>query len=90
MIPVRKEDLTFDQLRVRTRVDGEVRQDAPVTDMIFPVNVIIEYVTRFMTLEPGDLIATGTPSGVGGVEPGSTVSVEVEGVGVLRNHIVRG
>jgi 2-keto-4-pentenoate hydratase/2-oxohepta-3-ene-1,7-dioic acid hydratase in catechol pathway len=58
--------------------------------MIFPVNVIIAYVAQFMTLEPGDLIATGTPSGVGPLQPGCTVEVDVAGVGVLRNPVVRG
>jgi 2-keto-4-pentenoate hydratase/2-oxohepta-3-ene-1,7-dioic acid hydratase in catechol pathway len=56
--------------------------------MIFPVSAIIAYVTQFMTLEPGDLIATGTPSGVGPMQPGSTVSIEINGIGVLQNPII--
>ena len=87
---VRREDLTLESLRVRTLVDGALKQDAPVTDMIFPVNAIIAFITQFMTLEPGDLVATGTPPGVGPLEPGSTVSVEIDGVGVLRNPVIRG
>jgi 2-keto-4-pentenoate hydratase/2-oxohepta-3-ene-1,7-dioic acid hydratase in catechol pathway len=85
---VRKEDVALDGLRVRTRLDGEVKQDAPVTDMIFPVGDIIAYVTECMTLEPGDLIATGTPSGVGPMQAGSTVSVEIDGIGLLENRVV--
>jgi 2-keto-4-pentenoate hydratase/2-oxohepta-3-ene-1,7-dioic acid hydratase in catechol pathway len=81
-------EIAFDELRVRTLLDGEVKQDGSVREMIFPVNVIITYVTQFMTLEPGDLIATGTPSGVGPMQPGSTVSVEIQGVGVLQNRVV--
>jgi 2-keto-4-pentenoate hydratase/2-oxohepta-3-ene-1,7-dioic acid hydratase in catechol pathway len=67
-----------------------VKQDAPVTDLIFPVDVMIEYVTQFMTLEPGDLIATGTPPGVGPMQPGDTVQVEIEGIGILQNPVIRG
>jgi len=75
-------------LRVRTLVDGVVRQDAPVTDMIFPVAKIIEFVTAFLTLEPGDLIATGTPPGVGPLQPNSEVVVDIMGLGALRNPVV--
>jgi 2-keto-4-pentenoate hydratase/2-oxohepta-3-ene-1,7-dioic acid hydratase in catechol pathway len=85
---VAKEDVVFNDLRIRTLLDGEVKQEAPVTEMIFPVNDIIAYVTEFMTLEPGDLIATGTPSGVGPMQAGSTVSVEIKGIGVLENRVV--
>jgi 2-keto-4-pentenoate hydratase/2-oxohepta-3-ene-1,7-dioic acid hydratase in catechol pathway len=85
-----KEDVDFAKLRVRTLVDGEVKQDASVLEMIFPIEVIIEYVSAFMTLEPGDLIATGTPAGVGPIAPGSTVRVEIEGIGVLENPVVKG
>ena len=87
---VRKEDVAFDDVRVRTLLDGEVRQDASIRDMIFSVDVIIAFVSQFMTLEPGDLIATGTPSGVGPMLPGSTVTVEVAGIGTLSNPITRG
>jgi 2-keto-4-pentenoate hydratase/2-oxohepta-3-ene-1,7-dioic acid hydratase in catechol pathway len=81
-------DLDFSKLRVRTLVNGEVKQDGPVTDMIFPLDVIIEYVSAFMTLEPGDLIATGTPPGVGPLAIGSTVRIEIDGVGILENPVV--
>jgi 2-keto-4-pentenoate hydratase/2-oxohepta-3-ene-1,7-dioic acid hydratase in catechol pathway len=87
---VPKEEVAFDSIRVRTCVNGELKQDGPVTDMLFPVDAILEYVTRFMTLEPGDLIATGTPPGVGPLAAGDTVSVEVTGVGTLENPVVEG
>lgn len=87
---VPRDAVEFDKLRVRTRLNGELKQDASVLDMIFPVNVIIAYITEFLTLEPGDLIATGTPAGVWPMDPGAAVSVEIEGVGVLRNQVVRG
>jgi 2-keto-4-pentenoate hydratase/2-oxohepta-3-ene-1,7-dioic acid hydratase in catechol pathway len=57
--------------------------------MIFPVGAILEFVSQFMTLEPGDLIATGTPPGVGPVNPGDRVEVEIPGLGILENSIER-
>lgn len=85
-VPVAEVDL--DALRVTTRVNGEVRQDAPVSDMAFDIPTIIEYVSSIMTLEPGDLIATGTPDGIGTLEAGDEVEVEVHGVGTLSNPVV--
>lgn len=87
IVPAPEVDLAA--LRVITRLNGEVKQDGPVTDMIFPVADIIEYVTQFLTLEPGDLIATGTPPGVGPMQPGSIVEVEIPGIGVLKNSVVQ-
>ncbi len=85
---VPRDEVAFDQLRVRTYVDGALKQDGSVRDMIFPVPFIIEYVTRFLTLEPGDLVATGTPPGVGSLQAGSIVRVEIEGVGAIENPVV--
>jgi 2-keto-4-pentenoate hydratase/2-oxohepta-3-ene-1,7-dioic acid hydratase in catechol pathway len=87
---VPRAQVVFDRLRVSTFLDGEKKQDGSVLDMIFPVPVIIAFVTQFMTLEPGDLIATGTPSGVGPMLPGSTVRVEIDGIGALENPVVQG
>src|SRR5579884_940226 len=84
-----KEELPIDSIRLRTRVDGVVRQEGSPREMIFSIAAIIEFVTDFMTLEPGDLIATGTPPGVGSLQPGSTVEVDIEGIGVLRNTVIR-
>lgn len=85
---VPKEEVDFPSLRVQTRVNGELKQDGPVTDMLFSLGAILEFVTEFMTLEPGDLIATGTPPGVGPLQPGDTVEVEVTGLGMLSNSVV--
>jgi 2-keto-4-pentenoate hydratase/2-oxohepta-3-ene-1,7-dioic acid hydratase in catechol pathway len=85
---VPRDQVDLKNLRVRTFLNGEKKQDAPVTDMLFDLNVIIEYVSAFMTLEPGDLIATGTPSGVGPLLPGSNIRIDIEGVGVLENTVV--
>ncbi len=78
----------FASFRVRTFVDGEKKQDGSVTEMLFSVNAVIAYITSFMTLEPGDLIATGTPPGVGPMLPGSRVQIDIAGLGVLENHVV--
>ena len=82
-------EVDFDSLRVRTLLDGVIKQDGSVRDMIFPVNAIISYVSSFFTLEPGDLIATGTPPGVGPMQPGSVVRVEIAGIGALENPVVQ-
>ena len=73
--------------RLITRVNGEVKQDCPLSDMAFSVADLIVYVSAAMTLLPGDVIATGTPAGVGRIVPGDTVSVEIEGLGVLENPV---
>jgi 2-keto-4-pentenoate hydratase/2-oxohepta-3-ene-1,7-dioic acid hydratase in catechol pathway len=75
-------------LRVCSRVNGEIRQDSNTDQMIFNPARLIAFVTSVMTLYPGDVIATGTPAGVGPLKPGDTVEVEVEGVGVLSNPVV--
>ncbi len=75
-------------LDVETRLNGEVVQSSNTRHMAYSVEEIIAELSRFMTLEPGDLIATGTPEGVGAMERGDTVEVEVEGVGVLENEVV--
>jgi 2-keto-4-pentenoate hydratase/2-oxohepta-3-ene-1,7-dioic acid hydratase in catechol pathway len=74
-------------VHLETRVNGVVRQSASTSDMVFGVATIIEFVTEFMTLLPGDVILTGTPEGVGKLEPGDKVEVEVDGIGVLMNPV---
>ena len=85
---VPRAEVELNSLRVRTFVDGEMKQDAAIAEMIFSVDNIIAYVSAFMTLEPGDLIATGTPSGVGPLQPGSKVRVEIGGIGMLENAVI--
>ncbi len=75
-------------LAVRGRVNGTLRQDGRTDDLIFDVPALVAFVSEVMTLEPGDVIATGTPSGVGPLQPGDLVEVEVEGVGILRNPVI--
>ena len=74
-------------LLVQTRVNGQTKQSASTSLMAFPVPFLIRYISHIMTLEPGDVIATGTPAGVGPLLHGDVVEVEVEGVGTLRNTI---
>jgi 2-keto-4-pentenoate hydratase/2-oxohepta-3-ene-1,7-dioic acid hydratase in catechol pathway len=80
-------DLDPLDVQVVTRVNGEVRQQGRTSAMAFPVPYLIRYISHVMTLHPGDLIATGTPAGVGPLADGDTVEVEVGGVGILRNHV---
>lgn len=77
-------------LKFILRVNGEVRQEGWTGDLIFSIPELVEYVTRFITLEPGDIIATGTPSGVGPLSPGDVVAIESEALGLLENSIVAG
>jgi 2-keto-4-pentenoate hydratase/2-oxohepta-3-ene-1,7-dioic acid hydratase in catechol pathway len=77
-------------LRLTTRVNGSVRQDSSTADLIFDVPTLIAFCSRHMTLEAGDVISTGTPSGVGNLAVGDRVEVEIEGIGVLHNHVIAG
>ncbi len=74
-------------LRLRTLVNGEARQDSNTADMIFGPHFLVSYVSRVMTLYPGDAILTGTPPGVGPMQPGDEVRVEVDQVGLLINRV---
>jgi 2-keto-4-pentenoate hydratase/2-oxohepta-3-ene-1,7-dioic acid hydratase in catechol pathway len=73
---------------IETRLNGALKQSAPLTDMIHSVAAIVAYASAVFTLLPGDVILTGTPAGVGPMESGDTVEVEVSGIGVLRNPVV--
>ena len=75
-------------LEVRTWVNGELTQSGNTRDMVFDIPFLVEYLSSFMTLRPGDMISTGTPRGVTDVQPGDEVVVEVENVGRLQNRIV--
>jgi 2-keto-4-pentenoate hydratase/2-oxohepta-3-ene-1,7-dioic acid hydratase in catechol pathway len=75
-------------LRLQVRVNGEVRQDGTTRDMAFHPVEIVAYLSRIMTLEPGDVVITGTPRGCGPLRAGDVVEVEIEGIGVLRNPVV--
>ena len=74
-------------ISLTTRLNGEIKQRGETRDLIFPIPYLIRYISQVMTLEPGDLIATGTPAGVGPMQAGDLVEVEIEGVGTLRNPV---
>ncbi|HXC95355.1 MAG TPA: fumarylacetoacetate hydrolase family protein [Edaphobacter sp.] len=71
---------------VITRLNGAVKQQASTRDFIFPIAELLRYITQVMTLEPGDLIPTGTPAGVGAVKPGDRIQVEIDSLGILENE----
>jgi len=75
---------------VTCRVNGQMRQLASTRDMVFSIGLLTAYISSIMTLEPGDLIFTGTPAGVGQLKPGDTVEVEVDGLGLLSNPVQAG
>jgi 2-keto-4-pentenoate hydratase/2-oxohepta-3-ene-1,7-dioic acid hydratase in catechol pathway len=76
-------------LRIQCRLNGETVQDSNTRHMIFPVSVTIAFISKNFTLMPGDIISTGTPSGVGPLKHGDVVEIEIERIGVLRNHVVQ-
>ena len=77
-------------LGIACRVNGETRQDGNTADMVFGVGELLAFVSRVMTLLPGDVILTGTPAGVGPIRPGDRMEVEIERIGLLRNPVVAG
>jgi len=86
--PVPVADIDLEALSVNTELNGSLLQDAPASDMAFDIPTIIEYISGVMTLEVGDLIATGTPEGVAPLTGGDTVKVSVTGVGSVTNPVV--
>jgi 2-keto-4-pentenoate hydratase/2-oxohepta-3-ene-1,7-dioic acid hydratase in catechol pathway len=82
-------ELDVENLRLQTRLDGATVQDGNTADLVFDVPELVSYVSRAFTLLPGDVILTGTPAGVGPIQPGQRVEVEVEGIGTLSNQVVR-
>lgn len=85
--PVIDTDVDLSDARIVTRVNGEVRQDGRTSQLIHSLEKIVAYASQAFTLLPGDVILTGTPAGVGLLEDGDTVEVEVEGIGILRNSV---
>lgn len=85
--PAIETDLNPSDLAIGSRLNGETRQKSSTSDLIFNVPFLVSFLSKVMTLNPGDLILTGTPEGVGGMKPGDTIEVEVAGIGVLSNPI---
>jgi 2-keto-4-pentenoate hydratase/2-oxohepta-3-ene-1,7-dioic acid hydratase in catechol pathway len=86
--PVIETDLDPLNARIVSRVNGEVRQDGNTKDMLFSVPYIISYLSKHLTLLPGDMIMTGTPAGVGPIVIGDVIEIEIDGIGVLTNRVV--
>jgi len=85
--PIAETELDVSNIRVTTKVNGVVKQDGRTSQMVFPVDFLIRYISNQMTLLEGDIIATGTPSGVSKMQSGDVCEVEIEGIGVLRNPV---
>ncbi len=85
--PYLETELDVSDIRVTCSVNGVVKQDGRTSQMVFPVVFLIRYISNMMTLLPGDVIATGTPSGVSKLSSGDVCEVEIEGIGVLRNPV---
>jgi 2-keto-4-pentenoate hydratase/2-oxohepta-3-ene-1,7-dioic acid hydratase in catechol pathway len=86
--PFIQTDFDWVSASVQTRLNGQVRQNGRLKDMVFPVDFLISFVSQVMTLLPGDILLTGTPAGIGPMQPGDVVEVEISGIGTLRNHVV--
>ena len=86
--PIVTDEVDYSRAAIRTRLNGRVVQEGSTELLITGVDEMIAFITAAMTLEPGDVVTTGTPSGVGAMKPGDVVEVEIDGVGVLRNQIV--
>lgn len=86
--PCIETDLDISNVRVKSRLNGEDRQNESTSSLIFSIPFLISHISKGITLNPGDVIMTGTPAGVGPMKHGDTIEIEVEGVGVLRNPVV--
>lgn len=82
-------ELDISDVRITTKINGEVKQDGRTSQMVFDAPFLIRYISNQMTLDPGDIITTGTPSGVSKLFEGDVCEVEIEGVGVLRNTVIK-
>jgi 2-keto-4-pentenoate hydratase/2-oxohepta-3-ene-1,7-dioic acid hydratase in catechol pathway len=85
--PVITDEIDPNAVEIKAFLNGEMRQHSNTKNLIFNIAEIIEFVTSVMTLVPGDIIATGTPSGIGPMKPGDEVVIEIEGIGSLRNKV---
>ncbi len=87
--PCIETELNHGNLILETRLNGKRKQYTSTTDLVFPVEKLVSFISQVMTLLPGDVIATGTTAGVGPMQPDDIVEVEIEGIGILKNYVVR-
>jgi 2-keto-4-pentenoate hydratase/2-oxohepta-3-ene-1,7-dioic acid hydratase in catechol pathway len=88
--PCIETELDPGNIDLETYLSGKLKQKANTSDLIYSVPQLIEFISHVMTLVPGDIIATGTPSGIGPMYPGDTIEIKIEGIGTLRNYVVKG
>ncbi|MGB3908694.1 MAG: fumarylacetoacetate hydrolase family protein [Methanomethylovorans sp.] len=81
-------DIDPENIYIRSRVNGETKQDSSTSNLIFEIPYLLEFISKIMTLEVGDIIATGTPPGVSSLHPGDVVEIDIEGIGILKNEVV--
>nr|QNO56454.1 putative 2-keto-3-deoxyxylonate dehydratase [Methanosarcinales archaeon ANME-1 ERB7] len=81
-------DIDPNNLTIRSFLNGELKQDSNTAEFIFTVETLVSFISQVMTLMPGDIIATGTPGGIGAMDRGDTIEVTIEGIGTLRNYVV--
>jgi 2-keto-4-pentenoate hydratase/2-oxohepta-3-ene-1,7-dioic acid hydratase in catechol pathway len=86
--PCIETEIEPDDLKIETLLNSELRQSARTSDLIFGTDELVAFVSKVMTLLPGDIVSTGTPSGIGRMNPGDTVEVSIEGIGTLRNFVI--
>ena len=80
-------DIEPNNVKIQSYLNGELRQDSNTSNFIFTTEELVSFVSRVMTLQKGDIIATGTPSGIGAMQRGDTVEIKIEGIGTLRNYV---
>ena len=80
-------DIEPNNLKIQSYLNGELRQDSNTSNFIFNTEELVSFVSKVMTLLPGDIVATGTPSGIGAMQKGDTSEIEIEGIGMLRNYV---
>lgn len=84
---VKPDELNYDKLNIKLYLNGKIRQNSSTSEFIFGVDYLVSFISQIMTLEKGDIITTGTPPGIGKLNPEDTVEVEIEGIGKLKNHV---
>ncbi|HEX2034865.1 MAG TPA: fumarylacetoacetate hydrolase family protein [Chloroflexota bacterium] len=82
-------DLDPSDLRISGRLNGELKQDSRTSDLVFDVDKLVSHLTKYFTMEPGDVLITGTPAGIGPMNPGDEYEVTIEGIGSLKNRMTR-
>ncbi|MCF7871173.1 MAG: fumarylacetoacetate hydrolase family protein, partial [Candidatus Omnitrophica bacterium] len=86
--PCIETELNPDGIKIQSYLNGNLKQDSNTSNFIFPVDFLVSFVSRIMTLKPGDIISTGTPAGIGPMQKGDSVKIAIEGIGSLENQVV--